>query len=235
MESQRNFLVIALVFVSFLLFMKWQEDNAPQQAPVEQAATNPAVSTPAESDDFVPTGTTEQAAPQQATVANSQLIEVTTDTLAVKINTNGGDIVEAKLLQYNETNEDDSDPFTILQNGDHRYIAQSGLTGPQGIDRTVTGRPIYDVSASSFTLGDKESLTVDLTYVSEDGINVVKSFIFTRGHYDIEVKYDVTNNTAANATVQLYGQLKQATTIASRFWFDSNLSWCCLFNSRYTL
>ena len=36
MDSQRNILLIALLFVSFLLFQQWNMDSAPQTQGVEQ-------------------------------------------------------------------------------------------------------------------------------------------------------------------------------------------------------
>ena len=38
MESQRSFLFIALLVVTYLLFSQWQESNAPAPVVIEQSA-----------------------------------------------------------------------------------------------------------------------------------------------------------------------------------------------------
>ena len=42
MESQRSFLFIALMVVTFLLYQQWQVDNAPVQQPNEIVQTSAA-------------------------------------------------------------------------------------------------------------------------------------------------------------------------------------------------
>ena len=100
MESQRSFLFIALMVVTFLLFQQWQLDNAPVVQPQDVVTQNNASTATATTDDFVPTSSGSGAQPPQTTKASAGLIEVTTDVLAIKINTQGGDIVEATLLDY---------------------------------------------------------------------------------------------------------------------------------------
>ncbi|REL37238.1 membrane protein insertase YidC [Thalassotalea euphylliae] len=212
MESLRSMLFIGLLVVTYMLYQQWQLDYA--SAPVQQpTASQTSEDTPA-SDDFVPASsenTKEIAAP---TAANSRLIEITTDVLKVKINTQGGDIVEATLLAY-ETEQGSGVPFTIMQNGQMKYIAQSGLTGANGIDRTVPGRPIYQVAQSNFTMVDGQPLTVALNYVSDTGLAVTKTYTFTPNSYKVNVDYQIQNNMAAPASVQMYGQLKQSSYVDS--------------------
>ncbi|MFD2165795.1 membrane protein insertase YidC [Thalassotalea euphylliae] len=212
MESLRSMLFIGLLVVTFLLYQQWALDNAPVPD-VTQTASQTSGNTTAD-DDFVPAAS-ENAAPVVKPVASSaQLVTVETDVLNVKVNTQGGDIVEVTLLDY-ETEQGSGVPFTIMQNGSMKYIAQSGLTGANGIDRIVSGRPIYSVESSSLTMQDGQPLTLTLTYQHESGIVVQKNFEFTPGSYQVNVTYNVTNNTTNTASVQLYGQLKQSSYVDS--------------------
>ncbi|QOL26387.1 membrane protein insertase YidC [Thalassotalea sp. LPB0316] len=211
MESQRSLLFIALLVVSFLLFQQWQLENAPIQVQQQPQVTQDIQSEQTNNDDFVPASS--QAQPKVDVVAPSaQMITVTTDVVKVKINSQGGDITEVALLEY-DTEQGDGIPYTMLQNGARKYIAQSGLTGANGPDRLIPGRPIYQVEKTDYQLNDQGELQVNLVLNQENGLNLVKTYTFTKGKYDIGLAYTLTNNTAQSASVQLYGQLKQSTFV----------------------
>lgn len=95
MESQRNILLIGLLFVSFLLWQQWQADKAPKPVATESsvvanATTNHSADVP-EADTGVPAALT----------ATQNLITVKTDQLDVQINPVGGDIVFAARFHTN--------------------------------------------------------------------------------------------------------------------------------------
>lgn len=209
METQRSFLFIALMVVSFLLFQQWQLDNAPVTPEVSNQAVPTELSSAEGSDDFVPAPTATNSPAVTTTVSDARLVNIKTDVFDLDINTQGGDIVKVKLLNY-ETEQGSGIPFTIMQNGGYKYIAQSGLTGANGLDRLIPGRPIYQVSANSYDLGENEKLDVDLTYQQSEGLTVTKRFTFSKSSYKVDVSYLLKNNAATNASVQLYGQLKQS-------------------------
>ncbi len=207
MESQRSLLFIALMVVTYLLFSQWQLENAPA---VEQAPVSQNISPEQDSNaDFVPESTDAQAPVTKTIAAGAKLITVTTDTLSIKINTQGGDIVEAKLLKF-DTEQGNGIPFTVMQNGNQKYVAQSGLTGANGVDRVIKGRPIYASVQSSYELNG-DDLTVDLTFQDDNGLTVTKRFSFSAGSYSVGVDYLINNNTSNSVSVQMYGQLKQST------------------------
>ncbi|MEW6989587.1 membrane protein insertase YidC [Colwelliaceae bacterium 6441] len=214
MESQRSFLFIALMVVTFLLYQQWQLDNSPVQQP--EANSNTLDSTvpnaTSNNDDFVPESSTTNTPIAKPTIARAAVVEVTTDVLKLKINTQGGDIVEATLLAY-ETEQGSGIPFTIMQDGNFKYIAQSGLTGAQGIDRTVKGRPIYQVDNTHYELSGEQPLVIDLSYTTDNGLAVIKRFTFEKSSYKVAVDYLIENNSNSAASVELYAQLKQSTLV----------------------
>mgnify|MGYP000318408168 FL=1 len=210
MESQRSFLFIALMVVTYLLFNQWQMDNAPV---IEQPAVTQQTTTTNSNGDFVPeSSATASPITNETAAASATIISVTNDVFALKIDTNGGDIIEAKLLKF-DTEQGNGIPFTILRSDTNRYIAQSGLTGAQGLDRVIQGRPIYQTAATSFNTSADAPLMVDLNYVDNDGLSVTKRFTFNHDSYAINVEYIIKNNANTPASVQMYGQLKQTTLI----------------------
>ncbi|NMH60627.1 membrane protein insertase YidC [Alteromonas ponticola] len=216
MESQRSFLVIGLALVSFLLWQQWHVDYGPK--PVEQVGTEQSI--PSQNEGVASAGQTSQvnedvpaSASQSAEqlpaveTSSSRLISVTTDTLDVKIDLVGGDVVYADLLQF-PVKQDSSQPYSLLRNNDQLYIAQSGLVGGNGPDGSSQGRPRYSVDQESFKL-EGETLAIPLTWRNETGIVVTKTLTFTRGKHDIDVTYTIKNNSPQTANFQQYAQLKQ--------------------------
>jgi len=200
MDSQRNILLIALLFVSFLLFQQWNMDNSPQPQGqgVEQQVNNSG-DVPSHSGDGQPI-------PEQS--SSNDLITINTDVLALTVDTLGGDVIEAKLLAYDDE-LDSNQPFVLLQNEQgHSYIAQSGLIGANGID-TTAGRAQLTVEAKEFNLADgQDELRVPMTFV-KNGITYTKTFVLTRNNYAVDVEYTINNQSDAAASVQMYAQLKQ--------------------------
>jgi len=201
MDSQRNILLIALLFVSFLLFQQWNMDNSPQpQGQGTEQQVNNSGDVPSHSGDGQPI-------PDQETTSKD-LITINTDVLALSVDTLGGDVIEAKLLAY-DNELDSADPFILLKDEPGlSYIAQSGLIGANGID-SANGRAQLAVTAKDFTLADgQDELRVPMTYV-KDGITYTKTFVLKRGSYAVDVEYTIDNQSASAASVQMYAQLRQ--------------------------
>lgn len=212
MESLRSMLFIGLLVVTYMLYQQWQLDYAPQPVPQATNSSQATEQATSSSDDFVPASSAANTPAAVSTVAAQQLIEVETDVLKVKINTRGGDIVEVTLLDY-ETEQGSGIPFTIMQNGQMKYIAQSGLTGANGIDRTVKGRPVYQVAQQSYSMTDGQPLVVAMQYVDNAGLTVTKTYTFEPSSYSVGLEYQIQNNLSAPASVQMYGQLKQSSYV----------------------
>jgi YidC/Oxa1 family membrane protein insertase len=223
MESQRSFLIIGLALVSFLLWQSWQKDYGPQPVvPVEQQQTqetsqgvpsfNENGSEDVPSSDSVPA-----AQPIAAAQSSNRIIEVKTDTLDLRIDLLGGDVVSADLLKFPVEQGSDI-PYSLLRSGNGLYVAQSGLIGAQGPDASSSGRPVYNAQSDYYEMtGD--TLVIPLTWKNNQGLSVTKTFTFTKGQYDVNVSYSIENGTGSAATVQPYAQLKQV----MEFEDDSNM------------
>jgi len=202
MDSQRNLFLIALLFVSFMIWQAWQTDHAPQPAnQTTQQTANTATGDAAN-----------QAVPGSG---QGKLITVNTDVLSLTINTRGGDIEQALLTQYPVALKSTA-PFQLLETTpSFVYQAQSGLTGKNGPDNPANGeRPLYTTSQDSFTLGEGQTeLRIPMTYTAPNGAVYTKTFVIKRGSYAVNVAYNVNNTTKAPLDLTLFGQLKQTTDL----------------------
>jgi YidC/Oxa1 family membrane protein insertase len=207
MESQRSFLLIGLAMVGFLLWQQWQLDYGPQ--PVAPITTSAPASTQLDmpSSDDVPAATSLEQGFVARSTSGGKIISVITDTLILSIDTKGGDVVSADLAKF-PLEEDSSESYSLLKpSGDKLFIAQSGLIGPDGTDSKA--RPIYTVAKDSYLL-EGNTLTVPFKLETSEGLQVTKSFTFTRDSHKIDVNYSIKNNTSNPKQVQQFGQLKQS-------------------------
>ncbi|MGQ0286816.1 membrane protein insertase YidC [Pasteurellaceae bacterium 22721_9_1] len=196
MNSSRSLLALALLFISFLVYQQWEIDKNPKPV-VQQTAVSQQTDTPTSSS-------------STATVDNQtqgRIITLKNDVFSLKVDTLGGDVVESSLLNY-AAELDSEARFSLLQNqADKTYVAQSGLVGKDGID-SAAGRAAYQVDGDHFALAEGQNeLRVPLTF-EKDGVIFRKVFVLKPGAYDVEVNYEVQNQSASAIEVQPYGQLK---------------------------
>lgn len=211
MDYKRVVLYFALAFVVFSLWTNWVRDYpATPQAVAQQ--TQPAASTQTAAS-AVPNvapptqkGATAIIAPKPA----ASIVTVQTDVLNVKIDTLGGSIVNAALPKYPDDVKTPNIPVTILSDKPGSlYVAESGLTGPQGPD-TPAGPVQYNSAQTSYVMSpDQKELTVNLTWRNKTGLEVTKSFLFTQGSYAIHVNYQIKNNGTADWAGNFYGQIRR--------------------------
>lgn len=205
MNSRRSLFLMALLFLSFLIYQQWNLDYNAPKTPVSETTQT----TQAQSGSDIPTARVNQEISN--VTANQEnkgkIITVETDVLRLQINTAGGDVIGSKLLKYNAT-LDSKTPYSLLQdNNKEIYIAQSGLIGPNGSDNS-SGRATYQVDGDSFKLADGQNeLRVPLTF-TRNGVIYRKTFILKRGEYNIDVDFDIQNNTDQPIQIEPYAQLK---------------------------
>ncbi len=200
MDSQRNLLLIALLFVSFMIWETWQEDR--RQAVAEEMR---------ETASQVTNKTAINNTDAGAGVYQSKWITVKTDVLSLTINARGGDIEQASLLAYPEKLGSQS-PFKLLEtSSSFIWQAQSGLTGKNGPDNPDNGgRPLFEVAQNSFVLAEGEDeLRIPFTFTAKNGAILTKTFTVRRNDYAVNVDYHINNVSADALELVLFGQLKQ--------------------------
>ncbi|WMY95015.1 MAG: membrane protein insertase YidC [Arsenophonus sp.] len=199
MDSQRNVLFFILLFVSFLMWQTWENDKKT----IYDSDKNLKEKYRITYDDPINSKVYEKG----------KIITVKTDVLALRINTEGGDLNEADLLAYSQK-LDSSDPFRLLETSkDFVYQAQSGIIGKDGPDNPNYNkgfRPLYLTSKNNFVLEDGENeLRVPLTFKDKNGIIYQKVYVLQRGKYNIFIEYIINNITNQQLMLSFFGQLKQ--------------------------
>ena len=202
MESQRNFLMIGLLFMSMMIWFEWNTDQNPPPLQQPTEASGDLVPQATQAPAHMPVATDHKA------VVQTQYIDIQTDTFLLKIDPRGGDIVYAALRKHQKELGSD-EPFVMLdQRADFVYTAQSGLIGVDGIDKAVK-RAVYASEHLEYMMHDDQNVLQVTLKTKQNNVVYKKQFIFTRGQYDIGVKYIVENQSNRTLTMQMYGQLKQ--------------------------
>ena len=194
MDNRRLILLLVFSFSLIMLWDAWQKQGFPKSAPVAtQTAAVPSVSSPA---GVVPTptlaagaGAVSAAVPVAAAVVapGAATAKIRTDLYAVDISSQGGDITRLELVRHPDT-EDKSKHFVLFDNGDkHIYLAQSGLIG----DGLPNHKTAWKLPSGEQVLKDGEKqLEVRLEASAANGSKVVKTYVFHRDSYQIEVRHE---------------------------------------------
>ncbi|MGB5834644.1 MAG: membrane protein insertase YidC [Thiohalocapsa sp.] len=223
MDNIRLMLALSLGAVLFLIYQAWVQDYGPgltQQPPSasEQPSALPSpedVAAPADAPD-APAPTTPVAA-NAASIADpdisdttANLITIETDLLRAKISTVGGTIQSMWLKDYAANANRPGEKFQLLKpQTPNMFIAQSGLLGGADVD-IPNHKAVFTAEKQSFALADgTDSLTVELRWTSDAGIDVIKRYRFERGSYLIHAEQEVLNNSATPLAIRDYDQLQR--------------------------
>ena len=221
-EQIRTALIIALCVVSFLLWDAWQRDYGPKPPPPAGAETPPPDAAPAGGDVSpgvdVPTipqpvqakeTTAPSPGPDAGDTGGGRKIRVATDVLTVEIDTRGGTVAGVDLRSYPISNDRPDEPFRLLDDVDPKrfFIAQSGLTGPRS---APNHHAQFEFDADHYELAaGTDTIEVPLRWRSDDGIEVIRTYRFTRDRYVVDVRITVANRGGEAWAGALYGQLQR--------------------------
>ena len=216
--NMRSFWWLALAFTLTWIWLEWLQFSADKEQTNLAASTAqevPVASAPtavpsAQGSSAVPSaniGSADDAVPVlSAGIATAQRVQVKTDTLELIIDTQGGDIRDAKLLEYGAT-ENREQPFHLMTDqGPLIYMAQNGLATQKNATLPApTHKDVWSIAQSNYVMSG-DTLEVPMTW-EKDGVKVTKTYKFTKGSYLIDVSYKVENNAQENWSGSLYSQL----------------------------
>jgi YidC/Oxa1 family membrane protein insertase len=187
MDFQRIIAFIVFSFSLLMLWNAWENYNHPKPAQVVQGTQQPAAeaSLPAPGKELQPTK------PTQITgeTANGPRAVVKTDLITAVIDANGGDIRDLALDAYHQDVDKNKLLKLFEESASHNYYAQSGFIGQD----LANHKTVYQLQPGEYDLkpGQNE-LKVSMT-ATENGVEVVKTYVFHRGSYVIDVDYAVHN------------------------------------------
>ena len=228
MANLRPMLIMGLLVLSYLMWVEWQKDYGQQTTspvantsfdssaiPDQNSSSLPANQTAGDLPVPESTVTTGQAGinmddgPQAVMTSESELLIVNTDVLRVGIDLTGGTLVSAELLNYPQELAFPEIKVNLLSRGGaDMFIAQSGLLSREAAPNHTSK---YSADRMLYTLDNNaDEIRVPLTWQSDDGIRVTKTFIFKPGDYDISVRHTLTNDSGQTWAGSRYDQLQRA-------------------------
>jgi len=208
-----------------MLLIEWNQysdEYQKQQTELYTAAitepgliANEAVTAPTSQviNDGIPT-VNQETNPLSLLLDDSETFNLSTNALDLVVSADGGDVVSASLPKFPVRLDTPDQPFRLLENNNvRRYVAQSGLIGPDGID--ASGNRARYASQGISNNGDG-SYTLTLAWIGNDpqGMQVYKRFTAHDDRYDVDVSFDVRNGGSSVASVTSFAQLKRDNTQA---------------------
>jgi YidC/Oxa1 family membrane protein insertase len=196
-------------------------DSIPKPRPADEKAT--AAPSPLSSSVPSPAGASGETErpPAGSPSAHTAELHVRTDVLDLSIDLKGGEIDRADLLQYPLHKDAPNHPVRLESSEpDSRYVLQSGLTG-SGSEAAPTHLAQWTAGETSYQLpANAQELRVPMTWTDGHGLTVIKTFVFTRGWYAIDINYDVHNDSTTPRSLASYAQILRRWEHASRSYFD---------------
>ena len=182
---------------------------APAAAPVAQGASGADAghaSVPSAGATLGATGTA--PAPEvTSTAPASEVLSFSTDVLKVDIDTLGGSVVRAEMLQHRASGEAGGNMVLFERGEGKTYVAQSGLIGQTAGDVPTHLTPFKLLSTERSLAEGQDALVVKLASDPVGGVQLVRTYTFKRGSYLVDVRQDVINQGTAPIKPQLYVQL----------------------------
>ncbi|MSQ48834.1 MAG: membrane protein insertase YidC [Betaproteobacteria bacterium] len=204
MDTQRLILFFIFGFSLLMLWDAWEKEHRPKPAPQAQVSTT-TVPTPASksASAALPAPAANGSVPGAAAPeAKSAAIVVRTDLMIAEIDTLGATLRQVELLKHKDAKG--SARNLVLLGPEHRYEAQSGLTGEGGPNH----RTLWSVLPGNTTLLDgQETVEVRLSAQGKEGLSVTKIYRFKRDSYVIDVALEISNSSAVALTPYAYFQL----------------------------
>ena len=225
LELQRALLWMIFLLALFMLWDAWQVRNGnpsffgtPEPVKQEQVVENE-----------IPSGDTQTVAQADSqTVASdvnvtiAQPVVVTTDLFKITFDAKGASVVRAELLKERQTpdwttrglpglilgssEEEQKDVGNVVlfdTSAQHVYKAETGLIG----GNFPNHRTPFRLVSNNLTLQDgQESLQVQFA-ATQGNVELVKTYVFHRGHYGIDVKHEVRNKGNVAISPSVYMQL----------------------------
>ena len=225
MDPVRLLLISTTAVLSLMLLIEWNQysdEYQKQQNELYTAAitepgvsTNESVAAPVSQgiNDGIPS-VNQETNPLSVLLDDSETFNLSTDALDLVVSADGGDVVSASLPKFPVRLDTPDQPFRLLENNNlRRYVAQSGLIGPDGID--ASGNRARYASQGVTNNGDG-SHTLTLAWTGNDslGMQVYKRFTAHDDRYDIDVSFDIRNGGSSVASVTSFAQLKRDNTQA---------------------
>ena len=172
-------------------------------APVAQTATSLPTASGAAQAPLAPT-----AVADAASAVTSRKVDIATDLIKATIDTQGGSVVHLEMLKQADHIDRTKNEVLFDESADRLYKAQSGLIATQGGAGLPNHLTVFELAPGALTLAEgQDQLSVKLVSPPVGGIRLTKTYTFHRGSYVVGVRHEVSNESEAPVTPQIYYQL----------------------------
>ena len=201
MDTQRLILLVIFSFSLLMLWEAWEKEKRPKPAPSPATAQGvPVPEKPVAAAD--PAAKPSAAMPEGASPAKGEIVRISTDLIAVEVDTLGGTLKRVELLRHKDSK--DLSRSLVLLGPEHHYEAQSGLAGEGGPNHRTFWRA--EPGERALAAG-RDEVTLVLSATGKDGAQVRKTYTFKRDSYVIDVALEVQNAGSAPLGAYAYFQL----------------------------
>ena len=230
MNQTRTLLIFAWLMVAMLLWMEWRKEAdleaapaAPAIADVQDRGSVPDAA--GAGDASVPTAPSAPSAPppggavpdvQAPGASAGDQVTVVTDVLRLTLQ--NGNAVDAALLQYPQSRDEDSPPVKLFDTDPARwYAAQSGWVSQANAAPTHEAGFVAEGGQREYRLtGGEEEVTVPFVWNGPDGVQIRRTFTVRPGSYAIDVQDTVVNAGGQPWQGYIYRQLSRVPPRISR-------------------
>ncbi len=237
MDNQRLLIWATFGLLLWFTWQTWVRDYSPRPASPAAPATEESLQPPVDREPAgaetlpelpepaadAPAEAPSQALPtaaQPAEAPSGKTIHVRTDVLDLRIDTRGGTLEHAVLLDYPVHKDDPDNLITLLSRRPAELgLLQTGLRS-QGEGPEANHLAHFESPQDEYLLGDQDELTVSLTWEDGQGISVVKQYRFERGSYIIGLQQTVRNDSNETWQGAPYVQIKRHSYPQERSMFD---------------
>ena len=223
MDKLRIFVWAFFGLMLWLTWQAWQRDYPPRVPPAADAVAPEAL--PAEPiPELIPPASVPPRLPAlpealDASATAERTVSVQTDLVDYVISTRGGGIVEARMRRYPVAKDRPDELVSLLSARPGNFgVLRTGLRAAAGDGPGHDA--LFDVRQSHYELGDQDQLRVPLTWTGDDGISVVKEYVFSRGQYAIQLNQRVRNDSEVAWSADHYTQVLRRFRAPERSMFD---------------
>ena len=241
--NNRFLLYIAFTLVLFMIWQQWKIEQAPVVNNTNINNTNITNKEKSTLQDFPEeaiidsnsgnSNNKNQELVEQVKVKTGEELTLSNNDLAITIDTAGGTIKKADLLNYFETTEPNSKNISLLDFDKDYYVAQSGLLHDKSSNR-IEKPKLAPNHHDLYIVKSKRNNSLVLEWKNEDsGIKVLKKIYLDEAGYRINIENTVINGSNKAWSGRQYRQIRRKSTGEGRSWVTPTFTGGAYYDGTY--
>lgn len=241
--NNRFLLYIAFTLVLFMIWQQWKIEQAPVVNNTNINNSNIINKEESTLQDFPEeaimdsnsgnSNNKNQELVEQVKVKTGEELTLSNNDLAITIDTAGGTIKKADLLNYFETTEPNSKNISLLDFEKDYYVAQSGLLHDKSSNR-IEKPKLAPNHHDLYIVKSKKNNSLVLEWKNEDsGIKVLKKIYLDEAGYRINIENTVINGSNKAWSGRQYRQIRRKSTGEGRSWVTPTFTGGAYYDGTY--